>query len=258
LALTKQLVTNEGDIMPVIIDAPEEVADIVYGVEMGVDKDQAAKIVSVQRGGPPDLVQLLEGDIIEISKPRKWDLYEILSNQKQELHPTMRALMDRWKFWLVEVCCAFIPAEGHSITWARFVAQLSLSRLSTQPQVYDLYPLEIYDQIEQNKSIRLGLDFKFGGEANLGSYLTEIKYTRLEPKVVAAFGEERRSPTWNFSSTPISDVRGCKALYLVVQMPQSATSLNIEFGLFAKTKVKWGLFALTKKKRLSGSEQITI
>lgn len=250
--------------MSFLINASNSITEPVYRVEMGVNPDQIAQIFSSQRGQGKDqpvqseLLQRLRGDIIEVGKPRKWDLQETLSDQ-QELPSTMQELIKNWRFWLVEMSCAFIPAEEHKITWARFVARLSVPRLSKQPQIYDLYPLEIYDQVEQNRKIGVGLDFKFKVEANLGSYLTEIKYTKLDPKIVAIFGEERRSPTWNFWETHVSDVRGCKSLYLIVQMPRSANSLDIEFGLFVKTKdKKMGIFPVTKKNILSGSERITI
>lgn len=252
--------------MSLQISAVDSIGDPICRVEMGSELKELERIISSQRGRgdthpvASDLLKRLEGDIIEIGKPRKWDFREILSGQKQKPPSPIQIMIKSHSFWLIELSCSFIPVQEHSIIWARFVARLNIPHLSEQPQVYDLYPLEIYDEVEQNKKIGIGLDFKFANvvEGTLGNYLAEIKFTKLEPKVVAALGERRASPTWNFSSTQTSDVRGYKLMYLVVQMPRSATSLDFEFGLFAKIQTKWGLFPVTRKKVLAGSEHIAV
>lgn len=248
--------------MTLQISAPTSIHNPIYRVEMGSDivhisGDRSRDAV---QSVPEDLLQRLQGDIIEIDRPRKWDLHEILSSQGRLLPPTLRDLAQDEKFWLIEINISFVPAQEHAIKWARFVTHLSTPSSLEQPEAYDLYPREIYDQTEQNKKVGVDLDFKFAAvvEGNLGNYLAEIKYTRQEPQVIATFGERRCFPTWDFSATRSSDVLGCKPLYLIVRMPQLVMSLDVEFGLFIKTQVKWGLFGLTKKKILSGSEKITI
>lgn len=238
-----------------VITALTKITKPIYGAQLVYP--QAA---AIEKGIDAKELKKLRGDMIEIGEPQSWNLVGLCNQKGTSLPPDIMMMLSEFDFWLVEFACSFLPAPDHQISWARFMAKLGPIGNQPSPIAYDLYPKEIADEIRTKCRIRLGLDLKFleVAQVQLPDYIREIEFTKLEPTISAA-GLLTSTPSWDFRKTKGGDVRGVKALFVIIKNPLVAQDgIKVSFAIQASVDTRFGLLPCSAKRTVFGSQDQVI
>lgn len=172
-----------------------------------------------------------------------------------ETRPFLAARKDS-AFWLLGLTCSFLALEDAPINRAWLQVRLdSLPPEETAESLaWSMEPLSLSDPVQIAQSTKLSASLKLRSELVPveGGPSTErgktSEYTRNAP-FVEAHGEGTAKPSWIFTRTKVTEVRGVHRMRAVVEMPVSrATRAEVSVGATLRLK-KFGL--ITYKSELA-------
>jgi hypothetical protein len=225
-----------------IIKAPTTINHSVYRAEF---KHAQHTLPSNKNGkGIDDYAEIqrrLVGNIMEVGEPECWNLKALCNRKKIKIPEKVNMLLDKSDFWLIQSAFSFIPAHGSQFIWARIVTSLeALTGYSENHIAYDAYPKNIFQEINRDKEINIGLNFKFETMVEAkAEYIQKIESTRLEP-VISVAGIGKKEPTWNFSGKAAFCLQGVSALYIILKTPVNSRGIKLSFFSHAEISTKWG------------------
>ena len=162
--------------------------------------------------------------VVSIGQPETWTLQDFYAPSK--LPRPIRTKLSQSDFYLVRLSCSFRPVHEESrVEWARFRAAL-LPDASTgaQPIAFDLYPLQVVQEVKRQVKVTLSPLLKFQElEASLGSAEFGFEYSEQVPLISATPGAGF-DPSWDYGAGPKREVLGTRWMYLLVKAPKGMTS----------------------------------
>lgn len=205
--------------------------------------EKVSRVPFAREGGIPAKEEV---SVATIGWPRTGNLAVLLNEEERKtLDPFVRADMDTYDFYLVQLCCSLHPEIGEgSLQSAEYSIALKPDEKNRQSHICTMYPQSVTDTIK--KTSKMGLTpslelvpipgLKTGIE---GTIETGVEYSRLIPKITAYFGEGQRGGHWDLKETDVEKLQGIRYFYLVVRAPKGAENLWARFELKAKYKDRW-------------------
>jgi hypothetical protein len=197
--------------------------------------------------------------VVSIGPAETWTLQDFYSPGK--LPRPIRTKLSQADFYLVRLSCSFRPVHKESrIQWARFrAALLPHSSTGAQPIAFDLFPLQVVQEVKHQIKVTLSPSLKFQElETSLGSAEFGIEYTELIPLVSAAIGAGF-DPSWDYRTGSGQEVQGTKWMHLLVKAPKGMTSGRALLELEADVQVGDVLLPVTFwRKQEQEPEQLTV
>jgi hypothetical protein len=153
-------------------------------------------------------------------------------------------------FWLLGLTCSFLALEDAPIdrAWLQVRLESIPSEETAEPLAWSMEPLSLTDPVQIAQSAKLSASLKLMSElvpVEVGPSTERGKtseYTRKVP-YVEAHSEGTAKPSWIFTRTKITEVRGVHRMRAVVEMPISrATRAEVSVGATLKLK-KFGLIS---------------
>lgn len=187
----------------------------------------------------PDEVK--EGiDEVMVGRPQIFSLMEIYEIEKIKSPADIQIMSKEYDFYLVELACSFVPQKKSEIINLKFKVDLDLlyvkssSKHPERPIAYDMYPVEIFEEIQEKKSIGINPTLKFQEvKAGVGSFLREITFTRLIPIITGA-GVLCPSVVWSFDKTENRKLEGVRRMYMVIKTPKSDMTIVGTIRIFGQ------------------------
>ncbi|WP_298665702.1 hypothetical protein [uncultured Methanofollis sp.] len=187
-----------------------------------------------------------EVSVVTILPPRTGNLAVLLNEEeKKTLDPFVRADMDRYDFYLVELCCSLhTDNKKTTLQSAEYSIAMEPDEKNRQSHICTMYPRSVTDTIK--KTSKMGLTsslelvlipgLKPGVE---GTFETGVEFSQLIPKITAYFGKGQRGGHWELAETDVEKLQGIRYFYLVVRAPKGAENLWARFELKAKYRGRW-------------------
>lgn len=187
----------------------------------------------------PDKVK--EGtDEVQVGVPQVFPLLKIYEIEDVKIPADIQIMSDKYDFFLVELSCSFVPEKKSEFINLKFKVDLDLidgkgsSGDREKPIAYDMYPVEVFEEIQVTKTVGLNPILKFQEiEVGGGNFLKEIKFTRLIP-IIAGAGMLCPSVAWSFDKTENRKLEGCRVMYLVIKAPKSDKTIAGRIKLFGQ------------------------
>jgi hypothetical protein len=108
------------------------------------------------------------------------------------------------------------------------------------PEVYDLYPQELYEGEQQKVSLKFGPSITIGKVgASLGEIGLDIALGQVAPVVVGYFGDQKQDPHWELRPRSKS-LLGRQYLWLVLSMPEGCQGIRLSSRVDAEIQTKFG------------------
>jgi hypothetical protein len=225
-----------------MIITPERIDEALFQGKLILQADESGQIV---KGGGEKLTRSELGELdmprVTLGRPEWWSLTP-LAREKGELLPAELALQLREaSFCLVRCACSFRPARDGKIEWARLSVTLEGEKSEIQPTAFDIYPREVYHEVDTDVKINIAPSLKFlEMELKAGEILTTVHFTKLEPIIVGT-GVQESNPCWDFEKYANHHVCGIKFLYMIVKRPLTVPSVQIGLDVVARVRTKNGL-----------------
>jgi hypothetical protein len=176
--------------------------------------------------------------VVSIGQPETWTLQDFYAPRKPPR--PIRTKLSQADFYLVRLSCSFRPVREESrVEWARFRAAL-LPDASTgaQPIAFDLYPLQVVQEVKRQVKVTLSPLLKFQElEVSLGSAEYGFEYSEQVPLISATPGADF-DPSWDYGAGPKREVLGTKWMYLLVKAPKGMTGGRALLDLEADVLVR--------------------
>ncbi len=175
--------------------------------------------------------------VVSIGPAETWTLQDFYSPSK--LTRPIRTKLSQADFYLVRLSCSFRPVHRESrIQWARFrAALLPHSSTGEQPIAFDVFPLQVVQEVKHKIKVTLSPSLKFNEvEASMGSAEFGIEYTELIPLVSAAIGVGF-DPSWDYRAGSGQEVQGTKWMHLLIKAPKGMRSGRALLELEADVQV---------------------
>jgi hypothetical protein len=162
----------------------------------------------------------------------------------ERIDPSVRADMRANDYFLVRLCCSFLPGqEDRVLHSARLIFLLKSDGRRQQPRVSAMYPVRVVDPVEERSRMGLDASLQFvpivgATPAAEGAVETGVEYTKLVPKITAAFNFDQSGVLWDFERTDADELRGVQYMYLLLRASAGSTSLRAGFILSAQVRFR--------------------
>jgi len=180
---------------------------------------------------------------VAIGWPEAKNLVGLLGKDDLEkIDPSVRADMKKNDFFLVRLCCSFLPgSEDMELHSVRFIFLLKPEGRREQPRVSAMYPVRVVEPVKETS--RMGLNASLQlipivAPAVQGAIETGVEYTKLVPKITAAFNFDQSGVLWAFGRTDVDELRGVRYMYLLVRASAGSTSLRARITLSAQVRFR--------------------
>jgi hypothetical protein len=145
---------------------------------------------------PPSLVGLE----LTIGKPQSWSLIELFQIDGTPLPARIAHDAESCDFCLVQMAFSLQVPSNVMLESIRFTAFIHGDGSPTAPIAYDIFPDDLYSEVEQEINVGISPELKFGGiEASLVNASYGIRAKRLEP-VIMTTGLLSSRPAWQFEN----------------------------------------------------------
>lgn len=183
---------------------------------------------------PQDLTNL---PIVSIGKPETFELTSIY--KPDEMPALLRAQCQASDFYLVRLCCSFIPVNNKKqLEWARFIVELHSNSTGQEAIAYDLYPMMVATEIKRNIKLNLGPTLNFQAiNVAVGSIDFGIEYIEIQPSISAA-GVGSKKPSWDYQETLGIKIQGSKFMYMIMKAPKGMRPIEASLDLVADVKIR--------------------
>jgi hypothetical protein len=147
-------------------------------------------------------------------------------------------------YWLLAVICSFraIEDEPMESAWLEIKLQTIRPGGGPVPTAWSMEPLTLQDPMQISRVAKLDASLKLTSEVipvevgpSWGKEVTSSYSKRLP--YVEAHREGTARPSWIFSRTPVTEIRGVHRLRTVVELPGGATGKG-EISVGATVKLK--------------------
>ena len=178
--------------------------------------------------------------LVSIGQPEVWQLAEVYPPEK--MPATLRAKQEEADFYLVRLACSFRPARDDvKIEWARFLVHLMPDSAGQVTVAFDLYPLQITQEVRHNVKVTLSPTLKFMEvEASVGGVEFGFEYPELQPLVTAA-GAGEANPSWDYEEAKGMQIQGSRWMHLLVKAPKGMPSGFALLDLAADVRLRGSL-----------------
>jgi hypothetical protein len=217
--------------------------------------------------------QALEGISKEIAKSATSNLRSISDELTREARGVIRAQKPDWgtltseemknvlssgrKAKLIKVRLIFefeIPKEnfdrGARFVYARCAAYLRSTGGSLQPEVYDLFPRDLYEGEPQKVGLKFGPEIKMDKiGVSAGEISTDVAVGQISPVIVGYFGTDKREPHWELRPKNKS-LLGKQYLWLVLVSPHGCEGIRLASRVEADIQTKFGPVSVGPKETL--------
>ncbi|MDR3577526.1 MAG: hypothetical protein P4L50_26990 [Anaerolineaceae bacterium] len=115
------------------------------------------------------------------------------------------------------------------------------------PEVYDLYPQDLYEGEQQKVSLKFAPSItadKLG--VSIGEIGTDIALGQIAPVVVGYFGDQKQEPHWELRPKSKS-LLGRQYLWLVLSLPEGCQGIQLFSRVEAEIQTKYGPIAVGPK-----------
>jgi hypothetical protein len=182
---------------------------------------------------------------VAVGWPETKNLAGLLGKDDLErIDPSVRADMKKNDFFLVRLCCSFLPGQGDRVLHSvRLIFLLKSDGRRQQPRVSAMYPVRVVAAVEERSRMGLDASLQFvpivgAPPAAEGAIATGVEYATLAPKITAAFNFDQSGVLWDFERTDADELRGVRYMYLLLRA--SAGSTNIRAGFILSARVRSG------------------
>lgn len=180
-----------------------------------------------------------------IGRPETKNLAGLLgADDLAKVDPFVRADMKKNDFFLVRLCCSFLPESEETVLHStRFIFLLKPDGRRQQPHVSAMYPLRVITPVKERSGMGLTASLQFvpivgATPAWEGAIETGVEYTRLVPKITAAFNFDQSGVLWDFERTEADELRGVRYMYLLIRASAGSTSLRARVTLSAQLRIR--------------------
>ncbi|WP_067050198.1 hypothetical protein [Methanofollis ethanolicus] len=219
----------------------EEILEIGSFVPEPLPDEEKARFSRVT--GMPEAPETFPA--VAIGWPETKNLARLLGRDDlKTIDPFVRADIKRYDFFLVRLCCSFLPESEETVLHsARFIVVLKPDERGRQPRVSTMYPRRVLDPVKETSRMGLNASLQFiplvgATPAVEGAIETGVEYTKLVPKMVAAFNFDQSGALWDFERTDADELRGVRYMYLLARAPTGAVSLWARITLSAKVRFR--------------------
>ena len=195
--------------------------------------------------GPTSLV----GMELSIGKPQSWSLVELYKLDNQPLPPMIAHDAQTCDFCLVQMAFSLQTPANVTLERTRFTAFMHGDGSPTAPIAYDIFPNDLYDEVEQEINVGISPELKFGGiEASLANVSYGVTAKRLEP-VIMTTGLLTSRPAWQFENNAKSKKTTLltKEMFMIVKSCPSR-DVRVTFEVVADIKVDNKLWPFQSRK----------
>lgn len=203
-----------------LLTTPEHLEQPLVERPLELVSDEALELSAREwrsQGKPLPGEALSQMPVVAIGPAETWPLADLYPPKK--MPRAIRTQLVQADFYLVRFSCSFRPRHWENrVEWARFRAALLPN--GGQPTAFDLYPLQIEQEVAHQTNVTFSPLLKFqelevsGGEATFG-----FAYTEKRP-VVSAYIGSGFDPSWDYCAFKEQDVQGTKWMYVLVKAPK--------------------------------------
>lgn len=156
-------------------------------------------------------------------------------------------------FYLIRMIFEFeIPNEqyqqGLRFTYARCSSYIWTTDTSvSKPEVYDLYPKDLYEGEPQKVSLKIGPEItvdKISG--SVGEMSSDVVVGQISPVTVGYLGKDKQEPHWELRPQNKS-LLGRQYLWMVICRPYDCDSFRLSAQAEAVIETKFGPFTIGPK-----------
>jgi hypothetical protein len=205
----------------------EDIQSDLYEVSATITEEKAAEL--------QEELETLESTAAiksNFRQPSKFTIGEPLSRKlepaDQEVTAEIKAQLDKFDFYLVQLACSFQPAEGCRFHIATFEINLEANPSPPTPLAYDLQPDKVEDELKVNRKFALDPNFKLKIlQQEIGLSGVPIKaeltkeYVTYTSRIVAS-GLQTSQASWQFARTKAREINGSYRLLMVVRKPKGS------------------------------------
>lgn len=179
---------------------------------------------------------------LQIGRPEWWYVTDLMGSTWSSPQGDDTYLLVRFSFSLE-------PPKSHTIEEARLSAELRGIPLELEPVAFDLFPLDVSEEVQRDVKLTFAPSLKLEKiEASVGSAETTIHIARVEP-VISALGLGTSSPSWVIRRHARHPLVGSRMSYAVIGYPSKATEIELEIGLTATARGRFGRLLLRTPKK---------
>lgn len=179
---------------------------------------------------------------IQVGKPQVFPLLELYELEGTKPPADIQMLSKTYRFFLVELACSLSALEKDEFVNMKFKVDLEWQGADKatleleEPIAYDMYPIEVFDEIEMKYSIGVNPSLKFKTvDVGAASFLKEIAFRRLVP-IITGTGLLCPSITWNFERSKSRKLAGTKKMYLIIKAAKSTGPVIGRISVFGEVK----------------------
>lgn len=147
-------------------------------------------------------------------------------------------------FWLLALTCSFRAVDDEPIekAWLEVRLQTTTPDGAQPPTAWSMEPLALSDRLQVSKQAKLDASLKLTSpviplEIGPSASSETTKTYEREVRYVEAYREGTARPSWIFSRTPITDVRGVHRLRAVIELA-AGTTARAEISAGATLRLK--------------------
>jgi len=147
------------------------------------------------------------------------------------------------RYHLVHLACSFRPPHGQEFAnaWLEVKLLRSDGAASDPPIAWSMRPRNVRDTEKVTTTTKLDANLKLL-DLKVGAGISEKTEGTISEVYVEALNEQQSDPTWEFSRTSKTTIRGSHRLQLVVQSPRSVASrgeLKLRASVARKKYLLW-------------------
>ena len=161
-----------------------------------------------------------------------------------ELQQFIEQQSSEFQFYLVLLACSFSPSDDEPFVRAWIEVQLSRADKTdgTHPIAWSMKPKRTTTPIDFSNKLEVGGSLKFP-LADVSTKGEENKTWSREYIFIDALNELHDHPIWQFSKTPLQELRGSHRLAMIVRSPiESGTTASVGLSATVQRK-RFGLIA---------------
>lgn len=137
--------------------------------------------------------------------------------------------------------------RGVRITSACCEANIRPVAGASQPEIYDLFPKDLYEGEPQKVSLKFAPEItvdKIG--VSVGEIGADIVVGQVTPVIVGYFGDKKQEPHWDLRPQSKS-LLGRQYLWLVISLPEGCDGIRLACRAEADIQTKFGPIAIGPK-----------
>jgi hypothetical protein len=242
--------------------APETVEDVLWEGMLEPETDEAVRRTQQDldtRRSQVDLQDELRNlPLISIGHPVVWPLSELYA--PDNMPRLLKVRSEEVDFYLMRTVCSFRPMRKTiSLAWARFIVRLLRDANEQQPIAYDLFPKEVYQEVQRHIKVSLSPTLTFQElQVGVGGVEFGLEYPELQPRV-SAFGIGESAASWDYAEASGITLQGSKTMYLLVEAPKEMSSAWVSLDLVADVVLHGSLLrAQIRSKRQEAADPMRV